>query len=221
MPRNARIVIPGALHHVTQRGNFRSDVFFDDTDRIFFLETLVEYANLARVGIASYCLMTNHTHLLLVPSDPLGLARMLKPVHMRYSQRLNFRFSRLGLNWQGRFFSSPLDESHAWQAYRYVAENPERAKMVKHFQEYAWSSAKAHLVHERSAFLTASDDWLDKAHQALNESTARCLTPEQAEALRRNTKMNLPTGSPEYLDELEKKLGCHLRFRSPGRPRKG
>jgi putative transposase len=187
MPLHARIVVPGSLHHVTQRGNFRSDVFFDDTDRIFFLENLVEDANLANIEIVSYCLMTNHRHLLLVPNDPLGLAKTLKPVHMRCSQRLNFRLKRVGLNWQGRFYSSTLDESHAWQAYRYVAENPQRAKMVEHFQDYAWSSARNHLLNEQSPFLIASPGWLLKAHQVLKSTATIELTSAQIDVFRRNT----------------------------------
>jgi putative transposase len=60
--------------------------------------------------------MTNHTHLLLIPSDETGLAKALKPLHMRYSQHLNYRFNRTGLNWQGRFFSAPLDATHSLNA---------------------------------------------------------------------------------------------------------
>ena len=221
MPRHARIVVPGALHHITQRGNFRADVFFDDSDRIFFLENLVEYATLANVEIASHCLMTNHTHLLLIPNDPLGLGKALKPLHMRYSQRLNYRYKRYGLNWQGRFFSSPLDDAHAWCAYRYVAENPKRAKMVENIKDYPWSSAKDHLLNRRSEYLSASDEWLSKAHRALDPKSSKILTLEHVEMIRRNTFMNLPTGSPEFIKQLEARFGCHLSFRPRGRPRKG
>jgi putative transposase len=94
MPRAARVVVPKVLHHVTERGNHRAKVFFDDEDRYFFLEQLVHYTMQARVLIVSYCLMTNHTHLLLIPSDETGLAKALKPLPMRYSQHLNYRFNR-------------------------------------------------------------------------------------------------------------------------------
>jgi putative transposase len=108
MPRSARVLVPKLLHHGTQRGNHRMDVFFDDEDRNCFLEQLAHYTTKAGVSIVSYCLVTNHTHLLLVPSDEEALAKALKPLHMRYSQYLNHRFSDTGLNWQGRFFSAPL-----------------------------------------------------------------------------------------------------------------
>jgi putative transposase len=41
--RIARVVAVGLPHHVTQRGNNRGQVFFDDDDRRFYLWTLVQY----------------------------------------------------------------------------------------------------------------------------------------------------------------------------------
>ena len=86
--------------------------------------------------------MTNHTHLLLIPSEETGLARALEPLHMRYSQYINHRFVRTGLNWQGRFFSAPLDAAHSVNALRYVAENPVRTHIVARAEDYLWSSAR-------------------------------------------------------------------------------
>ena len=42
MPRIARIIVPGAPHHITQRGNNRQDVFFVDDDRRVCLALLKE-----------------------------------------------------------------------------------------------------------------------------------------------------------------------------------
>ena len=50
MPRIARVVVPGLPHHVTQRGNRRADVFFDDDDRRRYLFLLGQYAE--RHGLA-------------------------------------------------------------------------------------------------------------------------------------------------------------------------
>jgi putative transposase len=222
MPRKARIVVPGFLHHVTQRGNFRSDVFFDDEDREFFLDILVTYAAKADVQIVSYCLMTNHTHLLLIPREEKGLSRALKPVHMRYSQYLNCKFKRFGLNWQGRFFSSAMDKAHAANAIRYVADNPQRAKLVDRVEDYRWSSARDHLLNERSSILTADDTWLTTAHKILAmRIEPHNLDPEWIQQIRRNTFLNLPTGSPEFISELERRFDRDLQARDPGRPRKG
>ena len=219
MPRAARVVVRKLLHHVTQRGNHRAEVFFDDEDRYFFLEQLVHYTMQARVFIVSYCLMTNHTHLLLIPSDETGLAKALKPLPMRYSQHLNYRFKHTGLNWQGRFFSAPLDATHSLNALRYVAENPVRAGLVVRPEEYQWSSAKCHISGDPNPYITAPDRWLKKASQALATTGSGLLCPHKCDQLRWATLMNLPVGESSFIGGLERLTGRQLFARSRGRPR--
>jgi len=62
MPRLARVVFPGQLYHVTQRGNYRQKVFFDDQDRIVYLKYLEENALKYELKIYAFCLMDNHVH---------------------------------------------------------------------------------------------------------------------------------------------------------------
>jgi putative transposase len=89
MPRLARVVCAGVPHHITQRGNRREEVFFTDEDRRAYLVWLREYAEEHQLDILAYCLMTNHIHLVAVPAREDGLQRVLKPLHMRYAQRVN------------------------------------------------------------------------------------------------------------------------------------
>ena len=75
MSRQARIVIPGVAHHVTQRGNYRQDIFFVDNNRRLYLHYLKESATLSGLRIDTYCLMTNHVHLVATPGTEMELAR--------------------------------------------------------------------------------------------------------------------------------------------------
>ena len=77
MARQARIVIPGVAHHVTQRGNNRQDIFFVDDDRRLCLRYLGESAALCGLRIDAYCLMTNHVHLVATPATETALARAI------------------------------------------------------------------------------------------------------------------------------------------------
>ena len=144
MARVARIVVPGASHHVTQRGNNRQDVFFVADDRRVCLECLREQG--ARFGfrIDGYCLMTNHIHLIGVPAREDSLAKAIGRTHFLYTQYVNRMHGRTGHLWQNRFYSCAMDEAHAYQALCYVELNPVRAGMAKHAWEYAWSSARLH-----------------------------------------------------------------------------
>src|SRR5437868_10884090 len=85
MARLARIVIPGLPHHVTQRGNGRGRTFFDDADYALYRDLLAASCRAADVEIWAWCLMPNHVHLILVPSEADGLRRALAPVHRRYA----------------------------------------------------------------------------------------------------------------------------------------
>ena len=70
MPRCARAVAVGYPHHVTQRGNNRAQVFFDDQDRRTYLQLLQDYTRKYHIEIQAYCLMPNHLHLLAIPRVP-------------------------------------------------------------------------------------------------------------------------------------------------------
>ncbi len=144
MSRVARIVVPGFPHHVTQRGNRRADVFEVDADYEAYLRFLKEYADRRGLAIWAYCLMTNHVHLVVVPEREESLGQALRDTHTVYAMHFNGRTDLSGHVWQGRFFSSPLDETYLWAAVRYVERNPVRAGMVERAEAYRWSSAQAH-----------------------------------------------------------------------------
>lgn len=212
--------MPGVLHHITQRGNRKHDVFFSNEDREFFLDRLAFYADRARLSIASYCLMTNHTHLLAIPKMEDSLWRAMKPLHMCYSQYLNKSLSQVGINWQGRFYSAPLDERHSWIAFQYVALNPVRAGITTSPELYPWSSAKLHLRSTAHPLLTADERWLTMAHRAMVDIAQDIPRDDQFQILRRNTKMNLPCGSEAFIQNLELENERNLHFRKRGRPSK-
>ncbi|MCF6353729.1 MAG: transposase [Candidatus Polarisedimenticolaceae bacterium] len=218
MPRLARSVFPNVPHHITQRGNRREDIFFKDNDREFYLEWLGEYCDKWQVKILAWCLMTNHIHLILEPTTEEGLQRVLKPLHMRYAQRINRARDWKGHLWQGRFFSSPLDEAYTWAAIRYVETNPVRAGMVERAEEYRWSSAAAHCGLTKSQILARvkmedvipESEWTDWLAESEEEHAVKLL--------RRNVEKGLPCGCEQFVASLEKMAKRALRFRPQGRP---
>ena len=131
MPREARVVVPGFPHHITQRGNDRQDVFFTDDDHGFYLDTLKECSEEHGLRVIGYCLMTNHIHLIAVPVAETSLAKAVGGTHLRYARHVNRLHGRSGHLWQNRFFSCPLEERHYLAALRYVDRNPVRARMVR------------------------------------------------------------------------------------------
>lgn len=223
MPRRSRIVLPGVPHHITQRGNYRHRTFFDDDDREFYLERLHYYSCLNGLKIAAYCLMDNHTHLSVIPESNDSLRLTFSPLHMTYSQHLNKKFKRNGINWQGRFFSSPMDEEYTWITFQYIALNPVRAGIISEPALYKWSSAASHLGLRTEKFLTADQKWLDMAYRAISEisnGVSDTNSLNKFDYIDNTLHANLPLGSEEFIGELENRIGRKLRFRLPGRPKK-
>jgi putative transposase len=149
------------------------------------------------------------------PETEVALARTLRDTHSAYASYSNRRDGTSGHLWQGRFFSTVLDEPHLWAAVRYVERNPVRAGLVPQAVDYAWSSAAAHArgVADRvlsSKFRPAGavSDW-DAWLQAEDESTSTYL--------RRQTHVGRPAGSESFLDGLEQLLGRQLRPLPRGR----
>lgn len=222
MPRNARIVIPGCPHHVTQRGNNRQDVFFTDDDRRVYLDLLRDQCAAAGVTILGYCLMTNHVHLLAVPPDEASLARAVGRTHWRYTQYIGRLHGRCGHLWQNRFFSCPLDWPHTWAALAYVERNPVRARLVRRAWNYAWSTAGAH-VGERADESGLLDLTAWGREWSAERWRAQLVAPEDDELmgrLRRHVQTGRPLAGDRWLAKLEARLGRRLRPPPLGRPRK-
>jgi putative transposase len=145
MARLARVVIPGHPHHVTQRGNGRARTFFGDGDYALYRDLIAENCRAAGVEVWAWCLMPNHVHLILVPSDPDGLRRALARVHRNYAGIIQARRKRSGHFWQGRFGAVAMDQEHLAAALRYVSLNPVWSRLVERAQDWRWSSTRAHL----------------------------------------------------------------------------
>jgi len=162
MPRTFRAVAVGYPHHVTQRGNNREQVFFDDQDRRTYLDYLNKYATKYRIDIWAYCLMSSHIHVLAVPQVPESLAFGIGLVNQNYTRYINRKYLRSGRVWQNRFFSCIVDtDKHLWAVARYIENNPVKAGMVADALGYKWSSAKYHLVGEQNSLMERSH-WLKK-----------------------------------------------------------
>jgi putative transposase len=218
MPRLARRVAPGIPHHITQRGTDRQRVFLAEYDRRVYLNLLCANAASAGVRILAYCLMPNHIHLVAVPEEPDSLAIALRRTHGRYAQYFNARKLRSGHLWQNRFFSCAMDRPHLWAALRYVERNPVRAGLVERPEQFAWSSAAAHLG-ERDRFQILDLSFWQEVG-GLPVWRDLLAQPEDTAALkqiRRATHSGQPLGDEEFKKHLARlDLGLAAEEAMPG-----
>ncbi len=143
MSRPLRIQYPGALYHVTARGNERKPIVRDDKDRWLFIRVLEDMVESHDVIIYAWVLMDNHFHL-LIETPQANLSASIRHLNGVFTQRFNRRHERSGHLFQGRYKSILVDkESYLKELCRYVVLNPFRAGMVKHPRDWKWSSYRA------------------------------------------------------------------------------
>ena len=198
---------------MTQRGNRRERVFFEDGDYALYLDLLAEAAARANVAIWAYCLMPNHVHIIAVPSDDDGLRRTFRYVHRHYTGYINARMRVTGHLWQGRFSSVAMDEPHLVCALRYVALNPVRARLTQCAEDWQWSSARACLAGKSDAFVDVAPalERVGSFASFLGEPFDEAMTYA---ALRKAESVGRPVGSKEWLADMEIQTGLTL---APGK----
>lgn len=218
MARIARLVVPRHPHHITQRGNRRQTVFFNDGDYKIYLDLLATYCQKSGSEVWAYCLMPNHVHLVMVPQSEDGLRAALGEAHRRYTRHINFREKWRGYLWQGRFASFPMDENYLQACTRYVELNPVRAKLVKSPEEWRWSSARAHMDGTDDRLVTVKPmlercgDWRGFLQAGLDKAAA--------EEIRTSERTGRPLGSDGFVKGLQDITGRRLVKKKAGRPRK-
>lgn len=220
MPRIARVIATEYPHHITQRGNNRATVFFDDEDRQTYLKLLAVYALKHRFQVWAYCLMNNHIHLLVVPETETSLARGIGLTNQVYTQYLNRKLNQSGRVWQNRFFSCVVENTkYLWAVARYIERNPLKAGMVEEAGEYRWSSAKAHITGADDNLLGVSS-WLSPHEQSVYAEFVAAEDEDTDNAIRRATRTGRPFGSESFVDLLELELKQPLKAKRRGRPSK-
>ena len=160
MARLKRVVIPKYPHHVTQRGVRSMDIFYSEDDYEIYLKILEIQSKKFGLEVIAYCLMSNHIHLIAIPKYENSLAKAIGETHRQYTRKINFETNTRGYLFQGRFFSSPMDESYFYNCLKYVEQNPVRANMVKYAWEYQYSSVRYRMGLESDNIILKSSKWL-------------------------------------------------------------
>lgn len=160
MPRQARLDVPGTLHHVIIRGIEQRQIVDDEKDRKNFVNRMGSLALETNTVIYAWALMTNHAHILL-RSGPLGLSKYMKRFLTGYAVFYNRRHRRHGHLFQNRFKSIVVEEdSYFQELVRYIHLNPLRARTIDSIAKldrYRWCGHSAIVGRLKN-------DWQDKEY---------------------------------------------------------
>jgi len=158
--------------------------------------------------------MRNHVHHILVPEFEHSLSKVIQDAHGNYSTYVNKKYSLVGHVWQGRFKSMPMDETHAYNAMRYVERSPVKAGLVQRAEQYPWSSAAAHcglradpLLSGDCALVDRIESWSDWLNLPTSEY--------EVDMIRRHTRTGKPLGSSDFVKQAELITGRKFTLKMP------
>jgi REP-associated tyrosine transposase len=225
MPRKARVILPNTPHHIVQRGHNRKAVFVEGEDYQYYLENLKYWKSELDIKVYSYCLMTNHIHLVVEPGEfPTDVGELMKQLAARQTRYVNKLERRTGL-WESRYKISPIEtDAYLLQCCRYVELNPVKASMVVLAEDYPWSSYRAKLVLQEESWLDRDACYLglgadkqerEAAYRAFVEIS---VSAEEQRFIQAALERNQLTGGNSFIDEVEQRTGLRIEYRGQGRP---
>jgi REP element-mobilizing transposase RayT len=159
MARAPRIVYPGAVYHITSRGNRRANIYVDDRDFLTWQDRLAATVSRYNFAVHAFCQMPNHYHL-LVEAVEGNLSDGMHYLNSTYAQKFNQRHALTGHVVQGRFHAVPIkSDAQLLVVARYIAQNPVRAKLVQDVEAWRWGSHN-HLCGLAPALPWLAGEWL-------------------------------------------------------------
>ena len=207
MARPLRLEYPGAVYHVTSRGNQGHPIFRDDEHRKEFLEIIAATGRRYNWLCHAYCLMDNHYHLVVETPDG-NLSKAMRQVNAVYTQYFNRREQTAGHLFQGRYKAILIQkDSHLLEVIRYVLLNPVRAGLARTAGDFRWSSYRATCqLDDPHPCLT--QDWLYSLFDGKSDAAVRKLASFVADGMTGGnpflqTKGQVALGTDTFWNELK------------------
>ena len=139
MPRMVRKMDRANYNHIILRGISEVPVFSDDEDRQRFLDQLAECAGEYDIEVHAYCLMKDHIHLLICVRNDC-MSSFVQKLASRYVSYYNYKYSRRGSLFQGRFRHEPIRSPEYYlSVLRYIHRDPENSN-IGAVDSFKWSS---------------------------------------------------------------------------------
>ncbi len=218
MPRRPRVEKEG-FHHIVNRGVARGNIFVEDEDYKKFLEIVEIAKERYDFRVHSLCLMSNHYHL-LIETKHRNLSLLIRQINAPYAQYFNRKYSRVGPLWQGRFKNwFVYDEQYLSVLFRYIEQNPIKAKISKTIGEYSWASSSLILEDKyrelfQDSLLLKKDVWatlnksVSQSEYQLIETFQKVVYQQQEQDIVRLKQKSLEEhlGSYQTLQERNKQI---------------
>src|SRR6478609_7494844 len=189
MPRRLRCAMGGYVYHVLNRAVGRATLFTKDGDFAAFEKVMREALDWQPTRLITYCLMPNHWHFVLWPSDDGELSEFMRWLTVTHTQRRHAHHGTSGTGplYQGRFKAFPIaEDDHYFSVCRYAERNALRANLTPRAENWRWSrlgrDADAELLAKLSAGpLPWPANWLTHVNRAQSQAELDALRRSEAQ----------------------------------------
>ena len=226
MGRSRRIICPGLIYHVINRGNNQQAIFLEEEDYKHYLNVLDRFKRKYEFKLFAYCLMTNHVHLLIKVGAKGTISRIMQSITVAHTRQYHFKYRSNGHVWQGRF-KSPIvsDDEYLLTVMQYIEQNPARAGLKRVHGDYYWSSYRLNTRIKDSAFVDRKENSvfeglgrnLEERIQTYRDLIENNLEEGKLKAVRKSVKEGTSYISERFQKQMEILLP---KKRKRGRPQK-
>ena len=141
MPRIARKDLNTSFFHIIVQGINKEYIFYKETYMKKYLQLIDKYREDYGVTIISYCIMNNHTHLLIYTEKIEEMSNFMHKINGVFAQYYNQNENRVGVVFRNRFISEPIyNEKYLIQCIKYIHQNPVKAGIVDECRKYEYST---------------------------------------------------------------------------------
>jgi REP element-mobilizing transposase RayT len=145
------VLEPDHFYHIFNRGNNKEDLFYENSNYLYFLNLLKKHvAPIA--DVYGYCLLKNHFHLLikiksgdeLISINHNKLSQPFSNLFNAYTKAINKKYQREGSLFKVRFKRNRIsDIKYLRNVISYIHLNPIKHGFINKFEAYPYSSYKS------------------------------------------------------------------------------
>lgn len=143
MPRFPRSYIKTSFFHVITQGINRDFIFENPADIKYYISLMYKFKQEHNINIISYCIMNNHTHMLLQTENLQELSKYMHQINTKYGIYYNKKYNRVGYVFRDRFKTEGIySEEQLYCCINYIYNNPVKAGMCDNPADYPYSNYK-------------------------------------------------------------------------------
>lgn len=161
MPRFPRNYLNTSFFHVMSQGIDKNFIFKDPIDIKFYTKNMYEIKDKYHIKIIAYCIMNNHTHILVETELIENLSKYMHCLNTRYGLYYNKKYKRVGYVFRDRYKAEGIySEEQLHNCIKYIYDNPVKAGICSKPENYEFSNyRKINIItKEEYVFIDVEED---------------------------------------------------------------